>query len=557
VDALRPRAPADSDGGYRGKVLDEKGHPVPGATVAILEPDETNPVLLVLMRDGRAAHSGPDGRFRLRPAPLFQEESRRRSLVARCQGFESARAALPAAPDEEVVLVLKEGLSVSGRVCSALTSEGVGGVRVVARGVGAFPAAGDPLRFASLEAETQSCETKADGSFEVRGLREGVYEIEPVAPGIVALPSGATLYAILKGHVGPDFATAAYGKARYPKDRGLFARAGEAGVRLQVVPLAAILIRAVDAKSGQALPQAFLGVARSPDYDLWPAHVSTDDLAVVVNGRSVDMQAATLAQGTLCRYLLPRRFPLAGDAKAVVTVMATGFRPKKLSVPLVALGRAELRPAVVALDETEPHGTVRFRLRDLDGHPVGPVRCRAMIVRRDAANVVCENLRFDNDGDSGLCAMPVGSHRMRSVFGRAPVFRGREFVVEAERTREVPLTLEGGGFTLEVVNREGNPVEDYGFRAEPGVAGIRQKVRAEGGGVKVTGIWWRRPGLGRVEPIVYTGLNAGAWRIEVFRHGYAPATAALEIRPGYVARHVRLVLDPDPLAKWDTWIEGD
>lgn len=144
-----------------------------------------------------------------------------------------------------IIVKLNRGASIEGRVVAAVGGSGVAHVRVVARGLGAHVECARKGAVPPLRAEYQECRTDSEGNFVLRGLEpEGAFQLDPTAPGVVAMPPGSTLNVLLRATQRsprpPD------ARSRYPRDRTVIARAGDQDVMIEVIPVGVASVRVVD-----------------------------------------------------------------------------------------------------------------------------------------------------------------------------------------------------------------------------------------------------------------------------------------------------------------------
>jgi protocatechuate 3,4-dioxygenase beta subunit len=164
------------DGGYvTGRVVDEAGRPLPGATLRPETFDGRG--LPTLVGETMAGSSGADGSFALGPLPPGAL-----GLVVSHRGHATGRVEAAVRSRQSADLrdvVLDTGLAIRGRVRG---HEGVGLPEVLVR---AEPARGG-------EEAAASAETDADGAFSLSGLPAGAYDVVAQAAGFARARARAT-----------------------------------------------------------------------------------------------------------------------------------------------------------------------------------------------------------------------------------------------------------------------------------------------------------------------------------------------------------------------------
>jgi protocatechuate 3,4-dioxygenase beta subunit len=180
-----------------GKVTDEKGQPVAGASVRITREMGLRRMLRGAVSNPASILGGPgvmtaaDGSFRMRGL----EPEKNLSLEASRTGYATARkpgVTLKAGDAiKDVALVVKRGLEASGKVVDAEKQPVAGAeIRAVHREDGMAGGARAQMRMMGLERDKPDAYTGKDGTFALKGLEVGQYTVAVVK---VASPQDRSL----------------------------------------------------------------------------------------------------------------------------------------------------------------------------------------------------------------------------------------------------------------------------------------------------------------------------------------------------------------------------
>jgi protocatechuate 3,4-dioxygenase beta subunit len=176
-----------------GRVLDEQGVPVAGASTRLSAAGQRPEPWAGLESPGVASRSGPDGRFRLarvRPGPRQILQVSHPEFAGSTISGLTLSAGLRG---PEVVVVLRRGLSLRGVVKNE-SGHPVAGAQVSAaseQGPMSFGRGGAMVRVnragGDEGARQRRAETGADGRFELRGLTAGAMTVRVTAPGLASV----------------------------------------------------------------------------------------------------------------------------------------------------------------------------------------------------------------------------------------------------------------------------------------------------------------------------------------------------------------------------------
>ncbi len=533
-----------NSGDLAGRVQDQNGDPVVGASLAWLEAgnDDVNEATLVESR--RLTTSGRFGEFHLQSDTKFGFV-----LSVRHSQFESQEIAVEK-PTEPLLVTLRRGKSISGRIVAALGGAGVEGVRIVALGTGASLRCASGAFYPHAGAQIQSTTSGEGGRFEIAGLSDGYYQLEPVGPGIVAIPEGSTLNSLVRSQGGGKSRMAG---SNYPRDRSVIVRSGERDVRVQVVPAAVARFRVLDDETGWDIPHAFNDVVPERA-DPWPRTLTPDAGRIVANGRRFN--ADYVDARTHVILAVPRIWPFEGRLVAVGSVRAAGFLEAAVRLPMNHLGSGTTGPRDIRLRRTGPLGGARFRLVDAKGRAVRSFAAKAVIHPKNEKPFGMPKFGFGPDGSSPVFAFPVGEYSVKpwSTSGRGTFVAALIRVQEAAVT-EVPLTLDLGVLHVDVIDESGRPVEGYGLRIGKSASPTKMTFYKIERGIGIGGYFAVRPGLGESRGHTFPGLAAAPWRVEVYRVGYEPAVAETVVEPGIV-QTFKVQIRANSTCRWDAWDRG-
>lgn len=435
-----------------GRVVDAAGAPVPGA--AIHPPDEApmgGPLRVGSGRGSALATSDAAGRF-----VVDQHAVGEWTLVARTGEHEessaSGRTARAGERVEDILIVLPQGATISGRVAGMPAQVVAAELEVRASLVETEQASGLPAGFTFFGEGVfpdRRASIGADGSFELRGLepgrvyRLGVYEN-------AQLP-GARLYS-----------------------RILELPSGSAGVELPWSVGASLAVQAVDASTGlpiedftfradTGLAFAFLG-AGEPTSHHPDGRARLDGLRVGEKNESATVGVSIAALGYA-----------PWNSQAVVS------RDRELDLGTVRLDPVPLLRVRVVDPAGQPVAGARVRL-EADapaGQSNGDLRVRGTVVGRSggparalASGMLNEGLTGE-DGEVELSGL-AGSRGQLSVEARrfAPFNEALDFPSQGALEREVRLER-GAVAEVLAVGADGRPLADVRVqhRPSPGSAG--------------------------------------------------------------------------------------
>lgn len=524
------------------RVMDETGSPVPGATVALLV-DPLGEHGGQVRKDRRVAFSDPEGRAML----AWPTSAQAAHIVARHPEHTHARASLSSVPTAPVDLVLGKGLSLEGEVVTAVGNKGVMHVRVVARSVGAGVRSGNAEFVAGIDAEVQTSTTDQAGRFVLRGLRPGWYQVEVSVPGMVTVanglrpPAGGTRRRF--GRIPPG---------RWGHDRAVVVQAGSKEfIRIQVLAAGIVALRTLDAESSTPIAESDVRTRAPEGFEDWPGGLG-DSAVFVANGRTIDLTGQYEPIGVHRFAVVSENWPIPADAKVQVRVSAAGYAEAEFDVSVVPAG-SDVVPEDVTLERQSPRGSVRLRLVDQAGAPVGPAAFPVVATQESRTWTI--RVVVDDTGVSELLSFPVGRVALGGArnLHSSPGIEPTSVDVAVLEPASATLRLHGGALMVESVDQAGRVLDDVGIRMGPGHEPVRvQWWRGPSGGQLSTGHFMRKPGQGSRERTVITGIGPGAWTIEGYRHGYQPARLSLNIKPGVVT-HAKLVLREDATTEWATW----
>jgi uncharacterized GH25 family protein len=166
-----------------GKIVDEKGEPVPGARVAVsaewnLRTFRTRGVASAASAlTGRGALTGPDGTFRLRNVAPGQNLEIKATKTGYATAHQPSVTLKPGDAMAGVSIVLKKGLAARGIVVDAQGQPVSGAeLRVTLREAGARGARVQ-LRLLGVDREKPDAVSAANGGFAIAGLSPGPYQV--------------------------------------------------------------------------------------------------------------------------------------------------------------------------------------------------------------------------------------------------------------------------------------------------------------------------------------------------------------------------------------------
>ena len=500
------------------------------AIVYVIAPDDHSLSLAGLARDGLAAVSDGRGEFEL-TAPAAG-----RVLVARHPDYVPASLTLSREKLESqapVILRLAHGLSIRGHVLCGSSNVPVAGIRVVARGAAASASSGRADTLPAFDAQCQASVTGEDGSFEIRGLRDGPHQVEVVAPGLGVI-------------------------RHYFEDEGLVTRlcvvrAGTVGVELRVMPLSVGIARLIDAESGYLIAHgAAVRPLELPDglRRVLPVKRGT------INGYS-SADFGGLPVGAFIFQFAGTQWPLPERARMLCEVDAPGYRSKRVYIPLRPMGLRNGwgEAAAIRMDRESAHGSCRLRLVDRDAAPVGPVTLSLVLdAERQGDADLAIRARFGEDGWTPPMSAPVGAYVVRSFpeerYGKIAV--DRPVQITDAGLASVELVLGWGVLRVEVFDDKGRPVDDAGLRFGRGHEPVRIRRFAISPGRNIElGRFSPPPGMGSAPASLFLLFDAeGPYTVEAHRHGYAPGRSFVTLRPGSVET-ARITLRRDTSAVWE------
>jgi hypothetical protein len=516
-----------------GRVVGPERAPVPGAEIQAREESrvtsEGSGISTIFMR--HLAVTDAEGRFRigaLEAGTLSLVVSARRYRTRRLEGFR--------VPDEDVdslEIVLDRGARLEGRVVDG---------------------EGEPVAQARLEARLQNGEgfsdlgsephavSEEDGSYRLEGLETAQYRIAVESPAhgqtdaVAAIfPGTNRLDLVLEGGVevtgravdesgapvadaaillqaipsgrGFDTVSSADGTFRFPAVRdGLFRLAGQARgfaeasapreIQISGQPLSGLELRF---SRGVTLTGRLLGLTPAELRSAWvQAHRVTDEDGLTSSGEgTVD------AQG---------RYSIAGLTPGEWEVVANAGTGRS--------GRGTLHLAAgvrdPVLDIEFPEGATLTGRVLLDGAPWSGVQVIASQVDDDESGSGMATTAYD-----GRFTLPNLSPGRYSLTLTSPGGLGYNQMVEIAGDREVTIEIATGRLSGRVVSAiDGEPVSG----ALVSLEGVDPKLGSTFLGPSV------RTGEGGTFEI--PRLAPGAYKATILREGFAPAEAALTVRPG-------------------------
>jgi hypothetical protein len=526
-----------------GVVTDEVSRPIPRAEVAVFGSSERQGASReALVARGRLCTTGPDGTFSFPGSALPVDGDG--VLVARHPHY--VGRSVPVRDDHSpILIVLKQGATIEGRVVGAVGGAPVENVVVAARGTGANVESGSPTTFAPVRCVVQHAVTGGSGAFEVRGLPDGWYQLEVVEPGLTVVPGGLELN---------DSGAFRFGQS--PKvgfDRALVVRTGSRNVDVRVVALAVAVLRVVDAGNGAVVPWPAVAFHAHPAFEPWPNVLCPDNTKVVVDGRTFWFQDHCDGSRVSSRLFISTRWPVPIRETIKVVINARGYEQKELDVALQPPGGVgNVTAQNVPMDPSGARGSARFRLVQQDGSPVHHAESMLQLVDSGGSEVEVVPLWFGENGVSDTVSLPEGGFRVRYPAGPGehPHFREASLAVTRSGVATLDLILEAGAVEYDVADQHGNPVDDVGIAVRLASTGnsLDQLMTTDSG--LLLGLPYAlRPGLGATEPRVFLGGGTESIEAIASRHGYLPARAAFQLQPGFV-QTVRLVLIGGDTADW-------
>lgn len=175
-----------------GRVTDEQGLPIAGATLRLRAASERPEPWRMSEAPGATGRSGLDGRFRLARVRAGQRQVLQAGHPDYASNVVSGLTLEAGVRAPEVVVVLRRGLLLRG-IVKDTAGRPVAGAQVAAsteEGPMRFGSAGGSLRFNRLgadEARARRAETGADGRFELHGLTAGVLTVRVSAAGLASV----------------------------------------------------------------------------------------------------------------------------------------------------------------------------------------------------------------------------------------------------------------------------------------------------------------------------------------------------------------------------------
>lgn len=435
-----------------GVVVDRRGAPVADARVLQLLESFGSGLVIVGGAPGvELARSGADGSFRI--DTLAAGPFRLRvTHEAHPDQTTSGEVAAPGQVLAPISIVLDEGFTISGRVVGLPASAGEHVVRASPKREGAGAMADFDFDMGEgVGGESRSGKLRADGSFEIRGLRENQLYVLGLRK---ALRPGAGDF---------DFGQRLSSRVE--------ARAGERGVELQYRPESAIVAQVIDAAT------------RKPIEELEVSAGVGFAMPVAADGRG----RKNWPEGRIrAANLRPRR----AEDRATLKLEAVGYRTYERSDivlregEVVDLGVIELQavPMVVVQVLDDATGTplegasVTLRVTP-EASERGEFMARTISIEASAG----EEPNFDFGGDSTRVARTdaEGLARLSSFEGKrctllasharfAPT-TSAEFVGAPDASPLVLRLRKGGGALVKLIDAAGAPVA--GARIERRAAG--------------------------------------------------------------------------------------
>lgn len=321
--------------------------PVPGAEVRLLvetaQSLELGWASLTEGADAPPAITGPDGRAQL----AWGAADGPKRLVTVAPGFTVAEVRLEEPARRTVLIALQRGLAIEGRVVDA-TGSGVREVVVEGRAV-RRPRSGLPTAESVPMTGGERVRAKADeeGRFRLEGLSPGSYRVSPASGGWLATADRVPSTAF-----------------PVPGYEGVLAEAGARDVRLVVARHAAIVLRLLDARTGEPIDAAWSTASvRLPGGAAVAAHASFIPRSP---GLPAGLRATEDAAGPSASRVRVT-VPWDGSAReAAVDLRAAGYKPARTSATLFVspdAGSAEVGPAqIVTLEPEASEGGCRLVL---------------------------------------------------------------------------------------------------------------------------------------------------------------------------------------------------
>ena len=529
-DAEVPAA-ADSAVVISVVVSKRDGTAVEGATVGLLTDQDTGVGIQRLQKAGRYASTGVAGEVALH----HPDNGRQHYVVIRHPRFKSEYFPVSNAPvaDRLHRVTLEPGLVIRGQVVGAIGERPVAGARVVARGPRSAAADGQKDRVPHYAADVQHATTDRGGRFSLAGVGSCPYLIEPVMPGLVSTPYGLSVE-------GGSLHWGAYPPDGWGKARAVFARGGDT-VKMPVISVGYLAVRALDAESGSLVPSARVSVAADDSLAGWPHTLYQDNAIVIANGRMVD-GTRYQESGTSIHLRVACRWPLPAT-NVSVRVSAPGYRGAQITAPLRPVGAGgEVQYQDVRLQPRASRGSIVMRIADENDRPV-PNTLVLVSAKSDVLAPLVLLVRTDEAGCSNNFALGAGTWSLGGgSLKQTSVDVPKGGIARLRATLRVPLVR------LSVVDEGDRPLGDVGIRLGAGTAEIPLALSKRG---QWTGFFRRRVGLGSYGPLV-RGLRAGSVRVEAYRHGYKSQSVIAKVRAG-VIEDLRLTLVEDENCEWDDW----
>jgi hypothetical protein len=312
-------------------------------------------------------------------------------------------------------------------------------------------------------------------------------------------------------------------------ERGVFARAGDAGVELRVLAIATSAAKVVDDLSGYAVIDAevsFFGDERFCYMSQDPNSSSAD--FIVANGQLLRIGASTEGQSVHARVLVFRQYPIPDRVECRVQVRAEGYAFQELKLPVHVVGTAPdaASPTIVRLSRIgNSRSGLVLKLQDSAGVPVRDTHVHLVFRPHGMAPVqFARRVWFDRRGVTEIMALDPGTYDIRAAAleGREPIVPTTVEVTPGTVASATMRLGEWAGLELVVTDANGVALADYGV--EIGLGQFQPpRVEHREGGVIIHKRSIHPPGLGTGLAQLYR-LDAGDYVVRVTHHGYRPVT---------------------------------